>query len=206
MKKIFAVLLCLCMTCISFSGCNNQEAEKLNISSKTTSTIIYNYSKITSSATTIENIPEISSETDHVSNNANTLGGGYRVNWDKCIKETKESITDTQYYWFVDDVNIEINHSEKKIVLTAVVNASVNADTALEYAETMVRQFNTFAKFQDSSIDGATKDSYGGLYKEYTALVGVSSLDNISDQNKWFVNDTLYSGLDQKLELNRAYS
>ncbi len=193
---------------IDLSGGTYQGDKEIKqvISSIDLSSISSNEEDLTvSSDTPSKKDPDVSSKDAQTSHSVHTPSGGFDVDWDKCIEDTKRSIMDPEYYWYVKDVHIEIDHSQKRIVLTAVVGDATSADTALDYADTMVRQFNAFAGTQDGSIEGGSKDSYGGLYTQYTALVGVSSLSNVDDEDKWFVNQTLYKGLNQKLELNKAY-
>lgn len=212
MKKFIFVLLGAVFCIGVFAGCSQQETEMPNNSDKSTvssnrstSSKSYSSSRSISSNSTSKKDYDVTSKDIKTSRNTYKSSGEFHVDWDKCIQDTKESITNPQFYGYVKDVYIEIDQSQKKIVFTAVVDDSTSADTALDYADTMVRQFNTFARLQDSSIDEASKDSYGGIYKQYTALVGVSSLSNTEKDEKWFVNQTLYKGLNHKLQLNKAY-
>ncbi len=211
MKKIIFVLVGLIFCIGVFTGCSQEKTETGNSSKFSNSSNSLTTSKSSSSSrpASSKKDPDVSSDVsskdDQTSHSVHAPSGGFDVDWDKCIEDTKRSIMDPEYYWYVKDVHIEIDHSQKRIVLTAVVGDATSADTALDYADTMVRQFNAFARTQDSSIEGGSKDSYGGLYTQYTALVGVSSLSNVDDEDKWFINQTLYKGLNRKLELNKAY-
>lgn len=126
------------------------------------------------------------------------------VDWDKCIAETKSGITGESFS-YVKDVNIEVNEEKKQITFTAALDDSIDPQKALDYADTMVRQFNMNAADQDASIKSASKNFYGGVYEEYSAMVGVAPYSQINNADKWFVYDSIAKGGLNKLNLSKAY-
>lgn len=125
------------------------------------------------------------------------------VDWEKCIADTKASITDPAYFDYVKDVYIAVDTDAQQITLTAAVVDGTDPEVALEYADTMVRQFNLFAQIQDSKIRSASKDYYGGLYDYFSALVGVAPLSQIKETKQWYVYDAIAKGANTKLNLTK---
>lgn len=178
MKKLFAVFLVAVLACSCLAGCSN-----------------YDYLDEESSSSQIEN-------SEQSSENATSI---YNVNWDTCIEDTKTSISNPDFYDYLKDLYIEVDEAEKRITFSAVLSDSTSADVALEYADTMVRQFNLFAQMQDSSIKSSSKDYYGGVYDSFSAIVGVAPLSKVDNSDEWYVYDAIAKGGKNKLKLNKAY-
>ena len=125
------------------------------------------------------------------------------IDMDKCISDLKENLPLEPDYTFVRDYSISMNDDDQ-IVITAVVDDATDPAIALDFADTLVRQLNLYAQMQDSSIESASKDFYGGLYERYSALVGVAPASKIDDTDSWFVHDGIVGGK-VMLKLNKAY-
>lgn len=139
---------------------------------------------------------------------SNTSGTDFNVDWDKCITNTKEnSLLISSNYPYVKDVYIDVDDNEKEIIFMAILDDSTKPEIALEYADTMIRQLNMWARMQDESIANSTKDYYGGLYDVYSIRIGVAPLSQSQNQSKWFVSDYINKGLHTKhtLKLEKAY-
>ena len=139
---------------------------------------------------------------------SNTSGTHFNVDWDKCITNTKEnSLLISSNYPYVKDVYIDVDDNEKEIIFMAILDDSTKPEIALEYADTMIRQLNMWARMQDESIANSTKDYYGGLYDVYSIRIGVAPLSQSQNQSKWFVSDYINKGLHTKhtLKLEKAY-
>ena len=178
MKRICAVFLVVVLACGCLVGCSD-----------------YDYLNEESSSSKAES-------SEQSSKNATPV---YNINWDKCIEDTKASIADPNFYDYLKDVHIEVEEAEKQITFSAVLSDSTSADVALDYADTMVRQFNLFAQMQDSSIKSSSKDYYGGVYDSYSALVGVAPLSKVKNSDEWYVYDAIAKGGKNKLKLSKAY-
>lgn len=126
----------------------------------------------------------------------------YDVDMTQCIKDLKNGLILEPDYSFVKDYTIEANDND--LTISIVVDDSTSPEKALDFADTVVRQLNLYAQMQDSSIDSSSKDNYGGLYKQYTALVGVAPQGKIKNQDDWFVYGSVGSG-SVMLELNKQY-
>ncbi len=125
------------------------------------------------------------------------------IDMDKCISDLKENLPLEPDYTFVQDYSISMNDDDQ-IVITAVVDDATDPNVALDFADTLVRQLNLYAQMQDSSIELASKDFYGGLYERYSALVGVAPASKTDDKDSWFVHDAIVGGK-VMLKLNKAY-
>lgn len=134
-------------------------------------------------------------------------GGGsskksYDVNMTQCIKDLKDGLALEPDYSFVKDYTIEAKGND--LTISIVVNDSTDPEKALDFADTVVRQLNLYAQIQDSSIESSSKDNYGGLYKQYSTLVGVAPQSKIQNQGDWFVYGSIGSG-SVMLKLNKQY-
>ena len=124
------------------------------------------------------------------------------IDMDKCISDLKSSLPLEPDYTFVQDYYIGVDG--KQLTITAVVDDATDPTAALDFADTLVRQLNLYANMQDSSIELGNKDFYGGLYKYYSALVGVSPASQTNNTNNWFVYDAI-SGGKTMLKLQKQY-
>lgn len=124
------------------------------------------------------------------------------LDMDKCISDLKDNLPLDPDYSFVQDYYIGVK--DNQITITAVVDDATDPNAALDFADTLVRQLNLYAQMQDASIEPASKDFYGGLYKRYSALVGVAPASKQNDSDNWFVYDGVVGGK-VMLKLNKAY-
>ena len=84
---------------------------------------------------------------------------------------------------------------EEQITFTAVLDDSTDPAVALEYADTMIRQFNLYANIQDGSVSLGNLDSFGGLYDKYSIFIGIAPASKINDQDNWFIFDAIAPGV-----------
>lgn len=130
----------------------------------------------------------------------------FTVDWERCISDTKDSITGDSFN-YVKDVSIEVKEDKKQIVFSAVLDDATDPQLALDYADTMIRQFNLFASTQDDSISLGNKDFYGGLYNEYQIMLGIAPLSKIENQSEWFVFDVIgaKAHTSHEIKLEKSY-
>lgn len=126
----------------------------------------------------------------------------YNVDMAQCVKDLKDGLILEPDYSFVKDYTIEANNND--LTISIVVDDSTTPEKALDFADTVVRQLNLYAQMQDSNIESSSKDNYGGLYKQYTTLVGVAPRSKIKNQDDWFVYGSIGSG-SVMLKLNKQY-
>ncbi|MBQ3110086.1 MAG: zinc ribbon domain-containing protein [Clostridia bacterium] len=116
--------------------------------------------------------------------------------WDLCISTTKAQLTDPEFFPYVRGLNYEVDTDSKTITMTAILSASTADYIALDFADTMIRRLNSSAQVQNSNIKGATKDYYGGIYDEYTILIGIAPMGaSTSDPSDWYVYDVITRGM-----------
>lgn len=131
--------------------------------------------------------------------------GKLNIDWDECISETKKSITNIEFYPFVKDVLIQVNEEEKRITISVVVGDATKPSVALEYADTVIRQLNLFANMQDSSIQLGSKDYYGGIYDQYSLLIGITPFSKVDNHEEWFIFDAVAKKAHTKIKLQKKY-
>ena len=208
-KKIVTVLLAVSLT-MSLSACGATTSESSTPSPEPAKT----ESSVEDEATTPE--PEVTDETekeepededesiettDTDTEAENDLSKS-ALDMDQCISDLKDNLSLEPDYSFVQDYYIGVK--DDQITITAVVDDATDPNVALDFADTLVRQLNLYDQMQDSSIDSASKDFYGGLYKRYSALVGIAPASKQDDPDSWFVYDGIVGGK-VMLKLNKAY-
>lgn len=210
-KKIVTVLLAVSLT-MSLSACGATTSESSTPSPEPAKT----ESSVEDEATTPE--PEVTDETEKeepeaededesiettdTDTEAENDSSKSALDMDQCISDLKDNLSLEPDYSFVQDYYIGVK--DDQITITAVVDDATDPNVALDFADTLVRQLNLYAQMQDSSIDSASKDFYGGLYKRYSALVGIAPASNQDDPDSWFVYDGIVGGK-VMLKLNKAY-
>lgn len=175
------------MFILAMTGCGNSQT--ITSSSGVSSSLV-------TSATASSKIAETSS----------SQTTKFNVDWDKCLKDTKANITGKAYP-YVKDVYAKVAEKEKLITFTAVLDDSTDPQKALNYADTMLRQYNLFASQQDSNISLGDKESFGGLYDAYNVSIGIAPQSQTNNQSKWFVYDAIGKGTQTKhtIKLQKAY-
>lgn len=126
----------------------------------------------------------------------------FEINIEQCVSDLKANLPLEPDYTFVRDYYIE--EKDDNLTITAVVDDATAPDKALDFADTLVRQLNLYAHIQDNDIELGNADFYGGLYKKYSALVGVAPASQTDDPDNWFVYDAITGG-QIKLKLNKKY-
>ena len=124
---------------------------------------------------------------------------------DKCASELKDNLPLEPDYSFVQDYYIGLGDGGDTIIFSAVVDDSADPSRVLDFADTLIRQMNLYAQDQEPSLESSTKDFYGGLYKRYDALVGISPASQSNgDIKNWFIYDAITGGR-VTLKLNKQY-
>ncbi len=129
----------------------------------------------------------------------------YDVDWDQCLVDLKESVLDQEFYPYAKDVYAGVDEEEKQISFTAVLDDSTEPSVALDYADTIIRQYNLIANMQDNRIALGGKDYYGGLYDQYSIMIGIASLSKTENNKEWFVFDAVMAGTHQAIDLQKTY-
>lgn len=124
-----------------------------------------------------------------------------KIDWDSVIEETKEELTNPEYFDYVKDLYIKVDESEKKITFTAALDDATNDDIALDFADTLLRRFNATAQLQDNSIKGGSNDYLGGIYDEYSVSIGIAPLSKTDDKKSWYIYDSINKGVQRSPKL-----
>lgn len=125
----------------------------------------------------------------------------FNVDWEKCIQETKEELTNSEFFSYVKDIYIEVKEDEIKF--TAALADSTSDSIALDFADTLIRRFNLTAKAQDNAIKSSTKDYLGGLYDKYNIVIAIAPLSKVSNQKEWYVYDAISKGMHRQPRLKK---
>ncbi len=128
----------------------------------------------------------------------------YTVDWSKCLEDLKESVLNQEFYPYAKDVGVVVDDDQNRIAISIVVSDDTSPETALDYADTVVRQYNLMASTQDSNIASGSKDYYGGLYDQYDVLIGVAPQSKTGYKDAWFVSDAILSGAHNKIRLQNV--
>lgn len=195
MKKKFVAMLLVGVMIFSFTACGSSTSKDKDSDSKKIEETVGTDEEDTDESDDVEAEAEKATDVDEESEET--------IDMNKCISDLKENLPLEPDYTFVRDYSISINDDDQ-IVISAVVDDATDPTIALDFADTLVRQLNLYAQMQDSSIESASKDFYGGLYERYSALVGVAPASKIDDKDSWFVHDGIVGGK-VMLKLNKAY-
>ena len=146
-----------------------------------------------------------SSASSSVSSSSSSAASAFKVDWEKCISDFTEEVTNPEYFGYVRDVYVEM--SEDQITFSAVLDDSTKPEIALEYADTIIRRFNAVANMQDSNATLGNKEYLGGLYDKYDILIGIAPSSKVDDQSQWFVFDAIAKGVHSgsPIELQAPY-
>jgi len=112
------------------------------------------------------------------------------IDFEKCYQKMKDEGS-TVLYDFVQDFYVGLGDDGKTINITVIVDDDADTSKVLEYTHMLIKELNMYAAEQDGSLEAASSDSYGGLYKRYRALVGVSTESNKDDSDKWLIYDAI---------------
>ncbi|NFN94933.1 hypothetical protein FDB28_12725 [Clostridium botulinum] len=127
----------------------------------------------------------------------------YNIDWEKCIADTKAELTNPEYFSYVKDVYIKVDEKEKRITFTAAIDDACSKDIALEFADTIIRRFNSQAQLQDNSIKSGSKDYLGSLYDTYNISIGIAPLSKTKSQKDWYVFDAIAKGVQREPKLQK---
>lgn len=118
------------------------------------------------------------------------------IDFEKLNSDIHEDLligSESEDYQFVQDYYVGISDDGKTINMTAVVDDATDPEKALDFADTLVRRTNLNAQLQDSSLESPQKDTYGGLYDRYNALIGIARASDQNNQKAWLVFDAITS-------------
>jgi hypothetical protein len=124
-----------------------------------------------------------------------------KVDWDKCIEDTKAELTNTTNFNYLKNVFIKVE--DKRITFTAVLADATNDEVALDFSDTILRRFNANAQLQDSSIKSSGNDYLGGIYDIYDISIGIAPFSKIESQKEWYVFDAIAKKVQREPKLQK---
>lgn len=188
-KKITTAMLIAAMS-MSIMACGGDKTPETQVPTTEAPVVTETVATTEASATT----EALETETEEIT-----------IDIDKCASELKDNLPLEPDYSFVQDYYIGLEDGGDTIIFSAVVDDSVDPSRVLDFADTLIRQMNLYAQDQEPSLESSTKDFYGGLYKRYDALVGISPASQSNgDVKNWFIYDAITGGR-VTLKLNKQY-
>ena len=116
----------------------------------------------------------------------------------KAIPETVQEMKDKRYHPMVADAYIEVDYNKKLVTMTMVVSPTTDKATALDLADTMIRQFSANVVIHDSSFTAPSGNSYGSLFDKYDIAIAVAQVQHKDDRSKWLYDQYITKGMHTK--------
>lgn len=118
---------------------------------------------------------------------------GFQVDWEKCIETVTTELTNPEYFDFVDGIRITVN--DDTITFIAALKDGTAPAIALDFADTLIRRFNSAAHAQDSTIESSSKDYLGGILSQYNLTIGVAPKSSAQNLEDFYVYDSIVKGV-----------
>lgn len=125
------------------------------------------------------------------------------IDFEPYIASVKEQLTNPEFFAYVKDMDIRIDEETKTVAFTAIVYDDTNVDTAVDFADTMIRRLNLEVAGSNSNVAYSTNDYYGGLYDEYNIMVGVAPVSKVDNSKDWLVFQSILKGTNQAVRANK---
>lgn len=181
-KKLVSIFICIIIS-LSIASCGAKEVSKDEIEKG--NIVLENNEKVVPVKKDIKEVEVIE----------------FKVDWDKCIEDTKVELTDPNNFNYLKDVFIKVEG--KRITFTAVLSDATSNDIALDFSDTILRRFNANAQLQDNSIKSGGKDYLGGIYDIYDISIGIAPLSKIESQKEWYVFDAIAKKVQREPKLQK---
>lgn len=120
------------------------------------------------------------------------------LKFDKAIADATAELKNKEFNKFTQDVSITVNEKEKEVVMTAVMQDGLKKWVALEFADTMIRRFSSWAAMYNDSLTAPGNDNYGSLFDEYKIVIGVAPRSQVDHQDKWYYSKVIYPKMHTK--------
>lgn len=118
--------------------------------------------------------------------------------FDAAIKLTTDDLTNKEFFPNTKSVSIKVDEDEKTVVMMAVMNDGLKKFVALDFADSMIRQFSSSVSMLNKKWSMPTKDSYGSLFDEYKIQIGVAPQSQVNNPDKWYYMQWIYPGMHTK--------
>lgn len=97
--------------------------------------------------------------------------------WDQVKDETDALFADTNMFPQSAGMTFTADEDAKSIVLTWNVKNDTTAEDAMDYAASMVKQFNDIVAIQSMDLENSTADSFGTLWNDFALTVKIVKED-----------------------------
>lgn len=97
--------------------------------------------------------------------------------WDQVKDETDGLFSDTASYPQSMGMTFVADEDAKTIDLVWTVKNDTTAEDAMDYAASMVKQFNDIVAVQSTELENSSADSFGTLWKDFALTVKVVKED-----------------------------
>ena len=121
---------------------------------------------------------------------------GIEIDWTQVSTDAEENFEDQNLFPYARDFQFYLEPNKKEIMLMWVVADDLPADEILMYAEDLIKGFNDTVATQDFSIERSTKDSYGGLWKNYSLSFSIVPESSQDDEESWFMSASFGAGVE----------
>lgn len=109
--------------------------------------------------------------------------------WDQVEDETDALFSDTGMFPQTVKMSFTADEDAMTINLTWVLKNDTTEEDAMEYAATMVKQFNDIVAVQSLDLESSTDTSFGTLWNQFALTVQVGTEDG-----KWLIDKSYKAG------------
>ena len=121
---------------------------------------------------------------------------GIEIDWTQVSTDAEENFEDQNAVPYARNFQFYLEPNKKEIMLMWVVADDLPGDEILHYAEDLIKGFNDTVATQDFSIERSTKNSYGGLWKNYSLSFSIVPESSQDDEESWFMSASFGAGVE----------
>ncbi len=121
---------------------------------------------------------------------------GIEIDWTQVSTDAEENFEDQNAFPYARNFQFYLEPNKKEIMLMWVVADDLPGDEILHYAEDLIKGFNDTVATQDFSIERSTKNSYGGLWKNYSLSFSIVPESSQDDEESWFMSASFGAGVE----------
>lgn len=112
----------------------------------------------------------------------------------QAIPSTIHTMENKKIYPLVNGVRISADHRTKEITMSLVVEPECDKDTALDLADTLIRNFASNVAAYGGSFSSPKNGSYGDIVYTYTIDMGVAYPQTVFDREDWIYDQRITPG------------
>lgn len=117
---------------------------------------------------------------------------------DKAIKLTRKDVLgkDEQGDKYIRQLAIKVDQKNKKIGIFAIMPAATKPKYSLDLADTLTRRLAAnVANIDNRFRQPGGKDYWGGIWDIYEITMGISTIANAENNQKWYVFEIVQPGV-----------